>query len=51
LTLTAGVSNALDNYPDLSNADINFFGNLPYDILSPVGINGRYLYTRLTARF
>lgn len=51
LTLTAGVSNALDNYPDRSSADINFFGNLPYDILSPVGINGRYLYTRLTARF
>lgn len=51
LTLTAGVSNALDNYPDRSSADINYFGNLPYDILSPVGINGRYLYTRLTARF
>jgi iron complex outermembrane receptor protein len=51
LVLTAGVSNVLDNYPDRSNADINFFGNLPYDILSPVGINGRFLYTRLTARF
>ena len=51
LTLTAGVSNALDNYPDRSSADINYFGNLPYDILSPVGINGRYLYSRLTVRF
>lgn len=30
---------------------INFLGNLPHDILSPVGINGRYLYTRLKARF
>lgn len=51
LTVTAGVSNALDNYPDRSSADINYFGNLPYDILSPVGINGRFLHTRLTARF
>lgn len=51
LTWTAGVSNLLDNYPDRSDAAINYFGNLPYDILSPVGINGRYLYTRLTARF
>ena len=51
LTWTAGVSNLLDNYPDRSDPAITYFGNLPYDILSPVGINGRYLYTRLTARF
>lgn len=48
---TVGVSNAFDEYPDRSSADIGYFGNLPYDILSPVGINGRYLYTRVTARF
>lgn len=42
----AGALNVFDEYPDLSSADINFFGNLPYDILSPVGINGRYLYLR-----
>jgi len=46
LSLDIGVLNALDEYPDLSSADINFFGNLPYDILSPVGVNGRYLYLR-----
>ena len=51
LTWTAGVSNLLDNYPDRSDPAINYFGNLPWDVLSPVGINGRYLYTRLTARF
>lgn len=44
LRLQAGVVNAFDNYPDRSSADINFFGNLPYDILSPIGVNGRYLY-------
>lgn len=51
LTWTAGVSNLLDNYPDRSDPAINYFGNLPWDVLSPVGLNGGYLYTRLTARF
>ncbi len=51
LTWTAGVTNLLDNYPDRSDPAINYFGNLPWDVLSPVGINGRYLYSRLTARF
>jgi iron complex outermembrane receptor protein len=41
-----GASNLLDEYPDLSTPVINFFGNLPYDILSPIGVNGRYVYAR-----
>lgn len=45
-----GVINLLDNYPDLSAPEINFFGNLPYDILSPIGINGRYIYGGLRLR-
>lgn len=44
LTLLAGGVNLLDNYPDRSSDEINFFGNLPYDILSPIGVNGRYVY-------
>jgi iron complex outermembrane receptor protein len=47
LSFVVGVANLLDEYPDLSSADINFFGNLPYDILSPVGVNGRFVYARL----
>ena len=43
-----GVSNLFDTYPTRSNSDINFFGNLPYDVLSPVGFNGRFVY--LTAQ-
>ncbi|MEO8445764.1 MAG: TonB-dependent receptor, partial [Gammaproteobacteria bacterium] len=43
-----GAANLLDNYPDQSSSDINYFGNLPYDILSPIGVNGRYLYARAT---
>ncbi len=42
-----GAVNLLDDYPDPSIADLSYFGNLPYDILSPVGVNGRFLYSRL----
>ena len=51
VTLAIGGANLADEYPDLSSADINFFGNLPYDILSPIGVNGRYLYTRLSLSY
>ncbi len=44
--LALGGSNLLDEYPDLSSDEINVFGNLPYDVLSPIGVNGRYLYLR-----
>ncbi|MEZ5565938.1 MAG: TonB-dependent receptor [Gammaproteobacteria bacterium] len=50
LALYVGAANLLDNYPDRSSPDINYFGNLPYDILSPVGVNGRYVYARATFR-
>ena len=35
-----GGNNLLDEYPDLSIFDISYFGNLPYDVLSPIGVNG-----------
>ncbi len=47
----AGASNLLDAYPDRSSSDINYFGNFPYDVLSPIGMNGRYLYTGFRAKF
>jgi iron complex outermembrane recepter protein len=47
LSFAIGASNLFDGYPDLSSGDINYFGNLPYDILSPIGINGRYVYGRI----
>ena len=50
LILSAGGTNLGDNYPDRSSPDINFFGNLPYDILSPIGVNGRFLYAGLQVR-
>lgn len=51
VTVTLGVNNVLDNYADLSSADINFFGNLPHDVLSPIGESGRYVYSSLNMRF
>jgi iron complex outermembrane receptor protein len=51
VTAALGVQNLLDEYPDLSSSDINYFGNLPYDILSPIGVNGRFVYLRTTLSF
>ena len=44
--ISAGGNNLLDEYPDLSIFDISYFGNLPYDVLSPIGVNGRFIYLR-----
>jgi len=50
-TLALGGLNLTDEYPDLSNEDIHYFGNLPYDVLSPIGSNGAYWYTRVRYTF
>jgi len=42
-----GGQNLTDNYPDRSNEDIYYFGNMPYDVLSPIGSNGAYYYARV----
>ncbi|WP_171009469.1 TonB-dependent receptor [Sphingomonas sp. 2SG] len=46
LTVSVGGNNLLDRYPDRSIDDFNGAGNLAYDPLSPIGINGRFLYVR-----
>jgi len=46
-----GANNVLDEYPDLSSADINYFGNLPYDVLQPITFNGAFYYVRTTYSF
>jgi iron complex outermembrane recepter protein len=48
-SVAVGGVNLTDNYPDRSSSDINYFGNLPYDIISPIGFNGAFYYAR--ARF
>lgn len=44
--LAVGGLNITDRYPDRSAEDIAYFGNLPYDVLSPIGFNGAYWYAR-----
>jgi iron complex outermembrane recepter protein len=51
LWLSLGGVNVGDKYPARSIDDIAFFGNLPYDVLSPIGFNGAYYYARLRYTF
>jgi iron complex outermembrane receptor protein len=50
-SVAIGGQNLTDNYPDKSNEDIYYFGNLPYDVLSPIGSNGAYWYGRVRYTF
>jgi iron complex outermembrane receptor protein len=51
LSLAVGANNLLDEYPDQSIYDISYFGNLPYDVIPPLGMNGRYIYARASYQF
>jgi iron complex outermembrane receptor protein len=57
LTVTAGVDNIFDVYPDENNqgdaatAGNNNFGIFPYNQISPFGFNGAFYYGRLTLGF
>ncbi|MFC6838680.1 TonB-dependent receptor plug domain-containing protein [Xanthomonas theicola] len=50
-SVALGGQNLTDNYSDRSNSDISYFGNLPYDVLSPIGSNGAYYYGRVRLAF
>ncbi|UCL84876.1 TonB-dependent receptor plug domain-containing protein [Pseudomonas sp. HS-18] len=50
-SLAVGGNNLTDNYPERSSSEINYGGNLPYDVLSPIGSNGAYYYARASYSF
>ncbi len=50
-SVAAGGQNLTDAYADRSKPDIAYFGNLPYDVLSPIGSNGAYYYGRVRYTF
>ena len=50
-TVALGGQNLTDEYADRSIDDIAYFGNLPYDVLSPIGSNGAYYYSRVRYTF
>lgn len=51
LSVAIGGQNVGDNYPDRSNSETYYYGNLPYDVLSPIGSNGAYWYGRVRFTF
>jgi len=50
-TITVGARNLLDNYPDLSPSSSNFLGIFPFPTASPIGFNGRYIYSKIQLTF
>jgi len=50
-SLTVGGVNVTDRYPTRSSDDISYFGNFPYDVLSPIGFNGAYYYAKARYSF
>lgn len=48
---TVGADNVFDALPDASAGANNFFGNFAFDPISPIGINGRFVWGRVTSRF
>ncbi len=51
LSFAIGGYNLTNQYPTRSNSDINYAGNFPYDVISPIGINGAYWYGRVRYTF
>lgn len=49
--LTVGADNLLDGYPDRTGESLDFGGNFPFEVITPAGSNGRYLYGRVDYRF
>jgi iron complex outermembrane receptor protein len=49
--LSVGGINLLDEYPDRQDANYNAAGNFPYDVITPLGFNGRFVYARLDLSF
>ncbi len=50
-SVAVGAVNIGDTYPTRSIADISYFGNFPYDVVSPIGFNGAYYYARVRYAF
>jgi len=50
-SLALGGYNLTNQYPTRSNSDINYAGNFPYDVISPIGVNGAYWYGRARYTF
>jgi len=46
-----GIQNLFDVFPDVTVAPNSNLGIFPYPSHSPFGMNGRFVYSRITYRF
>lgn len=51
LRVAVGGNNVFDNYPDRTVYGNSYFGNLPYDVVAPIDMNGAYYYARVAYDF
>ncbi len=51
LALALGSQNVFDARIEPSNPSNDFFGNFAFDVLHPIGVNGRYIYARASLSF
>lgn len=49
--IAVGADNVFDEYTEQSDNNGNFFGHLPYDVISGIGFNGRFVYARTSYSF
>ena len=46
-TITGGINNVTNKYPDQVQSSLNSGGTLPYSTFSPYGFDGRYFYGKV----
>ena len=51
LALTVGADNVLDATSDRSSQNLDFGGNFAFDVLSPAGADGRFVYAEVSYHF
>ncbi|MEX1197587.1 MAG: TonB-dependent receptor [Pseudohongiellaceae bacterium] len=49
--LTLGADNVFDRRAQRSNESLDFGGNFAYEVITPAGANGRFLWTRIEMQF
>lgn len=51
MELTVGADNVLDATSDRSSPNLDFGGNFAFDVLSPAGADGRFIYSEISYHF
>jgi iron complex outermembrane receptor protein len=51
LRVTLGADNVFDRRAERSSESLDFGGNFAYEVITPAGANGRFLYAKASYRF